>query len=228
MLTLSYEHGFAVRLFLDELAALVAASGGLDDRALLAPSRCHGWAVVDALVHVRVGLDEMLAGVATATDAPADCDAASYWAAPPPGTDPEADDIDGILWTRRTASAYRRPVGAVGHLAAVADRVRRAVSAMGDGNVAFQGHVLRSGDFLATWAVELAVHHLDLTRELSLPDPTPDSLRMSRDTLEAIAGERFPDSMSDAVAVLIGTGRRPPTDAERVALGPLAAALPVL
>ncbi|MGV1007600.1 MAG: maleylpyruvate isomerase N-terminal domain-containing protein [Dermatophilaceae bacterium] len=228
VLALSYEHDAAARVFLEELADVVAACRGLDDRALLAASRCHGWAVLEVVVHLRCGLEEMLAGVATPTDAPADRDAASYWVAPVPANDADADDVDGILWTRRTASAYRRPSGAVGHLAAVADRVRPAVLAMGQGNVAFQGHVLRSGDLLATWAVELAVHHLDLTRELALAPPAAASLRVTRETMQALAGQRFPASMTDTTAVLVGAGRRAPTDAERTLLGPLAHVLPLL
>lgn len=44
--------------------------------------------------------------------------------------------------------------------------------------------------------------------------------------LETIAGSTFPASLSDADALLIGTGRRVPTDAERAALGELATRLP--
>jgi len=47
------------------------------------------------------------------------------------------------------------------------------------GPVAFQGHVLTSGDFLTTWAVELAVHHLDLGRDLDITPPTPESLAVA-------------------------------------------------
>lgn len=45
--------------------------------------------------------------------------------------------------------------------------------------------------------------------------------------LEKIAGSAFPASFSDTDALLIGTGRRTPTDAEKAALGDIAAKLPL-
>jgi hypothetical protein len=49
--------------FLDGLQALRAVADGLDDDQLLAPSRCRGWTAGDVLVHVHLGLQEMLLGV---------------------------------------------------------------------------------------------------------------------------------------------------------------------
>ncbi len=46
--------------------------------------------------------------------------------------------------------------------------------------------------------------------------------------LEEIAGAAFPASFSDKDALLIGTGRRAPTAAERAELGALAAKLPLV
>ncbi|WP_217428237.1 alpha-galactosidase [Microlunatus speluncae] len=46
--------------------------------------------------------------------------------------------------------------------------------------------------------------------------------------LEEIAGAAFPGTWSDPDALLIGTGRRRPTDAERTALGDLAPRLPLI
>jgi hypothetical protein len=46
--------------------------------------------------------------------------------------------------------------------------------------------------------------------------------------LEKIAGAPFPASFSDTDALLVGTGRRAPTEAETAALGDLAARLPLL
>ncbi len=43
--------------------------------------------------------------------------------------------------------------------------------------------------------------------------------------LEKIAGTAFPSSFPDEDALLIGTGRRGPTDAEKAELGELAAKL---
>ena len=44
--------------------------------------------------------------------------------------------------------------------------------------------------------------------------------------LEKIAGAAFPESFSDEDVLLVGTGRRAPTEAEKAALGELSARLP--
>lgn len=94
--------------------------------------------------------------------------------------------------------------------------------------MAFQGHVLYSGDFLATWAVELTVHHLDLGREISIGPPDPASTRLARQTMEALVDAPLPAGWSDEVALLLGAGRRAPSDLERQAAGQVAAHLPAL
>jgi hypothetical protein len=45
--------------------------------------------------------------------------------------------------------------------------------------------------------------------------------------LERIAGGPFPSSFTDVDALLIGTGRRAPTEAEQAGLGDLAARVPL-
>lgn len=44
--------------------------------------------------------------------------------------------------------------------------------------------------------------------------------------IERIEGTAFPSSFTDEDVLLVGTGRRAPTDAERRELGELAAVLP--
>ncbi len=66
------------------------------------------------------------------------------------------------------------------------------------------------GDFLATWAVELAVHHVDLGREMDVGQPTPTALLVTRDTVAALIGAPIPSGISDLDALLIGAGRIPP------------------
>jgi hypothetical protein len=55
------ELGRARSAFLEQVSAFVAAVADLTDHQLLAASRCHGWAVLDVLVHVRGGLEECCA-----------------------------------------------------------------------------------------------------------------------------------------------------------------------
>jgi predicted enzyme related to lactoylglutathione lyase len=214
---LHVEHDMARDAVADGLHALLAAVDGLDDRSLLAASRCHGWSVGDVLVHLHLGLQEMLLGLVTATDAEPDADAASYWTAALPTNDPDADDLAGVRFVRLVASAYRRPAGLVAHLRPTVDGVLTAVGHLRPARVRFQGHVLTTGDFFATWACEVAVHHLDLTAELSLPDPAPGATAIARATVEALAGGPLPAGWTDRHAVLVGAGRLPVDAADPVA-----------
>ncbi|MEU8813016.1 maleylpyruvate isomerase N-terminal domain-containing protein [Actinoplanes sp. NPDC048796] len=205
--------------FLGQMDLLIGTAAALSDQALLAPSRCTGWTVSETLVHVHQGLQEMLLGCVTATDARPDTDAASYWRDFTPA-EPAQPDIAGIQFVRRVAAAYQRPSDLLKHLTPTIDGVRAAVLTRKPSAVRFQGHVLPWGDFLATWAVELAVHHLDITTS----PPHAPALRLARRTVEALAGEPLPTTWSDETAVLLGTGRETPTADQ----SPPAARLPVL
>jgi hypothetical protein len=220
-------HDTGAAAFTEQLGTFVSVTSGLDDVALGAASRCRGWLVADVVVHVHLGLQEMLLGLLDPTDADPDRDAATYWTAFVPRVDPGTDDLAGARFTRLLASAYQRPTSAVAHLRPTADGLLRATRAAAPGAVRFQGHVLATGDFLATWAVELAVHHLDMTRELDLAGPYPQALRLARQTIEALAGD-LPTAWSDETAVLIGTGRQPLDGALREQAGPAADRLPAL
>lgn len=203
MSQLAFTHVDAVDALSAQIADFVSAARSCKDLELLGPSRCHGWSRVDVVVHVRAGLDEMARGTTARALTSADHDAATYWRGHL-GAD-LVDPVDGILWLRRVASAYARPVRAVRHLEDVAEQSVRAIRAMPECVVDFQGCQLRSGDFLATWAVELAVHQLDL----DLTDPPPSGLAWARLTLEALAGTPLPSELDDTEAVLAGLGRIP-------------------
>ena len=82
---------------------------------------------------------------------------------------------------------------------------------MPDHPVLFQGKTLSSGDFLATWVVELAVHQLDL--EDAAGQPTAGSLATVRRTVQAVADVDLPAAWSDEDAALIALGRVPLPDA---------------
>jgi Mycothiol maleylpyruvate isomerase N-terminal domain len=205
---------------LDELAA------SLTDEQLLRPSRCLGWSVCDVLYHLDVGMVEILVALATPTDRPADTDFAAYWR---DCCAPGEPDLGHARWVRLVASAYARPGGVVRHLRLTAGAaLRQALAAPGDRRLEFQGHVIEMGDFLATWVVEAAVHHLDLTLELpDAPPPLPASLRVTRETLDALLGEPVPGEWDDITYALMGTGRLPLTGEEARALGPLAQRFPL-
>jgi hypothetical protein len=68
---------------------------------------------------------------------------------------------------------------------------------------------MSGGDFLATWATELAVHHLDLDLGPNLPGPDPAALRLARQTADALADQSSPADWDDEHAVLVGWDRIP-------------------
>lgn len=219
------DHPSAAAAFLEELGVFTSAVSALTDPDLVAASFCRGWTTGDVIVHVHMALQEMLLGLVTRSSSPPDTDAASYWTGSLPTNDDEADRLDNVRFVRLLASAYRRPKGLVRHLLPTADAIRTAVTSLPEGALSFQGHILSTGDFLATWAVELAVHHLDLSRELALPSPAPASLSLTRSTIEALAGGPLPPSWDDRTVALLGAGRVRP-DAGQAAL--VGGRLPVL
>ncbi|MBD8060024.1 maleylpyruvate isomerase N-terminal domain-containing protein [Cellulomonas sp. JH27-2] len=207
MRALHFPHADAAVTFARQTEAFVGAAAALDELALLGPSRCYGWSVLDLVVHVRLGLQEMVVGTITSGDGPADHDAASYWTTRP--DDRDVDAVPHILWLRRTASAYGRPSAALTHLRDAAAGAVAAVRAMSDGVVGFQGQRMRSGDFVATWVVELAVHQLDLGGDTDVPGAA-----WARATIEALADADLPTDLDDRSAVLAGLGR---SDTQRLA-----------
>lgn len=89
--------------------------------------------------------------------------------------------------------------------------------------------MLTAGDYLGAYVLEWTLHHLDLIAHLPhLPGPPAAGLSRSREMLRAIAGAAFPASFTDSDALLVGTGRRAPTEAQCAELGGLAARLPLV
>jgi hypothetical protein len=204
MRPLSFDHAGAVALMHEQLDVFVEAVSSFSEYDLLGASQVHGWSLLDLVVHCRLGLEEMAGVCAMQVEDEPDHDAASYWQS---FAEDDDDRVPHIMWMRRTASAYNRPEGALRHLDDVAGMLRVALARMPDQPVLFQGKVMTSGNFLATWVVELAVHQLDLGEAGG--DPTPGSLGAVRRTVEAIADVDLPTSWTDKEAALIGLGRLP-------------------
>ncbi|MEU1662228.1 maleylpyruvate isomerase N-terminal domain-containing protein [Streptomyces sparsogenes] len=214
-------------LFSRSWAALRAAVADLQDEDFARPSGCTGWLVRDLVCHLVIDAQDVLITLVTPAETEPTRDAVTYWnvaQAPPTGDDP----LDAL--TVRLAAAYQEPGLLKFHLDDVGSAAGRAAElADPDLRVATQDMVLTAGDYLSAYVLEWTLHHLDLIAHL--PDaagPPAEGLARSREMLEKIAGTPFPASFSDKDALLVGTGRRAPTDAERVELGELAAKLPLV
>lgn len=190
--------------FLAELDGFHATVSTLDDHALLGPSHAYGWSRLDCVIHVRMGLQELLAGTSARTDVAPDVDAASYWSTWE--ADADEDVVPGILMTRRTACAYTRPTHAYEHLHQVVMGLRQTVPTMPDAPVQFQGHAITAGDLLATWAVELVVHHHDVNAPRGPAALSPAALAIGRRTVQALRNNSI-DGGDDLSVLLAGFGR---------------------
>lgn len=77
--------------------------------------------------------------------------------------------------------------------------------------------------------MSVAAHGLDVAITLSQPPwTTPPAGKALARVLADLLGQPPPVSWTDQDLLEIGTGRRPLTEADRTALGPLAARFPLL
>jgi len=195
--------------------------------AVAKPSGCPGWLVRDLVCHLIIDAQDVLITLATPAGGEPTRDAVTYWevsTTPPTGDDP----LDAL--TVRLAAAYQEPWLLKFHLDDLGSAAGRAAElADPDLRVGTRDQVLTVRDYLSAYVMEWTLHHLDLIAHLpDAPRPPAEGLARSREMLETIAGAAFPASFSDEDALLVGTGRRPMTDAERAELGEPAARLPLI
>ncbi|MEV8566688.1 maleylpyruvate isomerase N-terminal domain-containing protein [Streptomyces sp. NPDC051322] len=206
--------------------ALRTVIADLPDRDFAQPSGCTGWLVRDLVCHLITDAQDVLITLVTPAEDKPTRNAVTYWdiVDPPTGDDP----LDAL--TVRLAAAYEEPRLLRYHLDDVGAAAGRAAElADPAGRVSTRDEVLTAGDYLSAYVLEWTLHHLDLTAHLpDAGEPPAEGLARSRELLEEIAGAAFPSSFSDKDALLIGTGRRGPAEAEKAELGALAARLPLV
>jgi uncharacterized protein (TIGR03083 family) len=210
-----------VDLFSRTWAALRAAVADLPDEDFAKPSGCRGWLVRDLVCHLVIDAQDVLITLVTPASSAVTHDAVTYWAvsdALPSGEDP----LDALIV--RLAAAYEDPALLKFHLDDVGAAAGRAADLADPGmRVSTQEMVLTAGDYLSAYVLEWTLHHLDLP---AATPPPPEGLARARELVEKIAGTAFPASFSDTDVLLVATGRRAPSEAERAELGELAARLP--
>ncbi|MBK6010107.1 maleylpyruvate isomerase N-terminal domain-containing protein [Streptomyces sp. MBT53] len=213
-------------LFSRSWTALLAAVADLEDADFERPSGCAGWLVRDLVCHLVIDAQDVLITLVTPADTEPTRDAVSYWAVS--RTAPTGDDpLDALIV--RLAAAYVEPGLLKFHLDDVGSAAGRAARLADPGlRVSTQGQVLTAGDYLSAYVLEWTLHHLDLVGHLpDVTGPPVEALAGSRELLERIANAPFPACFSDRDALLVGTGRRAPTEAERYQLGSLAGQVPL-
>ncbi|MBP3083889.1 maleylpyruvate isomerase N-terminal domain-containing protein [Mycolicibacterium fortuitum] len=211
--------------FSDSWAALRAAVAGLERPDFVRDSGCVGWLIRDLVCHLIIDAQDVLITLATPTRAAPTRAAATYWElsdTPPTGADP----LDAL--TVRLAAAYEDSDLLKFHLDDLGSAAGRAAElADPEVRVETKNQVLTVGDYLCAYVLEWTLHHLDLVAHLpGAVGPPAAGLARSRKLLGEVTGVSFPDELSDSDVLLVGTGRRAPTDAEKVSLGATAARLP--
>ncbi|KJK44875.1 maleylpyruvate isomerase [Lentzea aerocolonigenes] len=205
-------------LFSLSLGALLETVGELSDDDFGRPSGCAGWLVRDLVCHLVIDAQDVLITLVTPTADPVTHDSVTYWKA----SDSPSDDPLAAL-TVRLAAAYGEPWMLKHHVDDVGRAALRAAE-LADPTlkVSTQDMVLCTSGYLGAYVWEWTLHHLDLVMHLpEAAGPPLETLARCREMLEQIAGA-FPVAWSDADVLLVGTGRRAPTEAERAELGDLA------
>jgi uncharacterized protein (TIGR03083 family) len=221
---------------IDALAAvyqnMTIAIEKLSEAELMRPSRCAGWSAGDVLYHQLLDARRALRTFASPSADPPDTDDVSYWRpfSPRSGEDFSLGSAGAAAHARHVrivASAY--PPGALAwEWRETSGAACRAARACPSEAVTTQGHVMRTADFIATLAVEAAIHYLDLTVGLpAAPVPEPASLALVRRVLDGLLGCRVPANWDDKTYALKGTGRVALTDEECSSLGSLAPQFPL-
>ena len=228
---LSREHAEAA--FDGAYVQLTELAAGLNDASMMSQSRCAGWAVGDVLYHQLLDARRALRAFATPGRGPADRDDISYWrpfsAAGdiPPGSAAAADHARHVRIVTSAFSAAKL----TWEWTETAEAARRAAKACPFQMVATQGHVLRAADFMATLAVEAAVHYLDMAVALPGAAPCdPVCLGLVTRVLNGLLGGDLATSAlgwDDRTYALKGTGRIALSETERGRLGPNADRFPL-
>ncbi|MDV3126412.1 maleylpyruvate isomerase N-terminal domain-containing protein [Mycobacterium sp. 21AC1] len=208
-------------------SALRTAVAELTDEDFARPSGCAGWLVRDLVCHLIIDAQDVLITLVTPAVTKPTRTAVTYWEVsetPPTGDDP----LDAL--TVRLAAAYEEPGLLKFHLDDVGSAAGRAAALVDPLlHVSTRNEVLTADDYLSAYVLEWTLHHLDLIAYLpGAADPPAAGLARSREMLQEIAGKSFPASFSDKDTLLVGTGRRAPTEADAAVLGRLAAELPIV
>ncbi|MFI1737673.1 maleylpyruvate isomerase N-terminal domain-containing protein [Streptomyces sioyaensis] len=213
-------------LFSRSWTALRTAVADIPDEDFERPSGCTGWLVRDLVCHLVIDAQDVLITLVTPAETEPTVDAVTYWelVEPPTGEDP----LDALI--PRLAAAYGEPRWLKFHFDDVGSAAGRAAELADPAvRVSTRDEVLTVGDYLSAYVLEWTLHHLDLIAHLpSAAEPPAETLAAARASLAKIAGTSFPASLSDTDALLIGTGRRRPTDEEMAVLGDFAAKLPLI
>jgi hypothetical protein len=207
----------------DQVLLLGDVVAAMTDAELVTPTRCSGWLVAHALVHMRLGLAEQATAFTDPTLDEIDRDYASYWRDWKPADAPVT--FADVLFHWATAAAYGSADVLRRHFADTVTVAAAASRNAPSGRFRFQDHVMTAEDILGMWTTEWVVHQLDITAKVP---PLPEAMAVAVQTVDELAGSggRL-SSWTDTTYLEKATGRQPLGDHEQLALGSRATAFPV-
>lgn len=207
-----------------EILHLRTIVAGLSDADVIKPTACAGWRVADLITHLRLGTNEILQGLVSETDDPADRDALSYWKDWPPQGPTGFTDV---RWLWAQTASYASTNSLKSHFDVSACAAQTACTHAPQGRVVFQSHVMETDHFLSTWNTEFAVHHFDLVENLERGlSPSEEVMRSLVTTLDALTESTRLERWDDLSFIRKSTGRERLNLDERRELGELSSLFP--
>lgn len=222
-----------IAILADECRSTTEAAAALDEADFARPTRLPLWNVKELVGHMWRDMDRLRFGLATEAPAAADTDAVSYWRR----YDPAADGPAIAERSREVAAGFATGAELVtSFMANWTDGLDAARAEAPDRVIVTWGPALRLDEFLKTRILELGIHGLDLADALGVQAwLTPGAAEVVRSIFDMLLGAEPlgaepPAALgwSDAVYLDTGSGRRRLTDDERVTLGTLGDAFPLM
>lgn len=217
----------AIEAFDAECAALLGVMETLTPDDFELATNCPPWTLHELLVHISFSLrlPDPAVPVAVATLVPGT--AADYYRRPERAT---VEYRSGNVQQARQSAASVQPEGVITLFTDAWKQTSRICAAHHPTRrLEAGGRALTVDAYLLTRLMSVAAHGLDVAITLSQPPwTTPHALRELCPVLTDLLGQAAPSTWTDQDLLEIGAGRRPPTEADRAQLGPIAARFPLL
>jgi uncharacterized protein (TIGR03083 family) len=216
-----------IEAFDAECSALSLVLQGLTSDDLARPTNCPPWTLHELVVHIADSISVPEVAMSRLAGALRQGSAADYYRRPERHTD---EYREGNVERTRRRAATIPPETAAAFFRDAWHRTSRAFAVSNlDQRIEASGRSLTIGDYLLTRVMSVAAHGLDVAITLDRPPwTTRTALEALRPVLVDLLGEVPPITLTDQDLLEVGTGRRPLTEEERDAVGPLAARLPLL
>ena len=230
-------HSHEAEALVSQLDDLIALVGELTEDDFARPTRCPGWSVAELVAHCEGMLCRLVGENAQPVDGEAEIDRAGYYGydpdGPREGEDPDKTFSEIIRDRVIDEVGGRSGEQLLASLEGAIDDARQGVAEIpADRVIERSGHPrMTFGEFVASRNLEFGVHTMDIAHAVGRPEELrPAAASIITGILDTLLGRPVPASLRwDATTyILVGTGRRELESDERITLGALASAFPLL